>query len=144
MSDRYFVDTNILVYAHDRTTGAKHDRARELLEQLWESGEGVLSTQVLQELCVNLRRKAANPLPIEELRRLIREYSTWEVITNTPESVLKALDIEARYKTSFWDALILQAAEDAGASILYSEDLATGQEFGSIRVVNPLIDPVIV
>ena len=144
MSDRYFVDTNILVYAYDRTTGAKHARARALVEQLWESGEGVISTQVLQELCVNLRRKAANPLAIEELRQLMREYSAWEVITNTPESVLEALDIEARYKISFWDALIVQAAEDAGASILYSEDLATGQRYGSIRVVNPLIDPVIV
>ncbi len=140
MSVRFFVDTNILVYAHDRTAGVKHLRARSLLERLWESGEGALSTQVLQELCVNLRRKAASPLQIDEVRRLIREYSTWEVITNTPESVLKALDIEARYKTSFWDALILQAAEDVGASVLYSEDLATGQHYGSIQVVNPLID----
>jgi len=140
MSDKYFVDTNILVYAHDRTAGVKHRRARILLEQLWESGEGVLSTQVLQELCINLRRKTASPLPVEEVRRLIGEYSTWEVITNTPESVIKALDVEVRYKTSFWDALILQAADDASASIVYSEDLATGQKYGMIRVVNPLID----
>jgi len=142
MNDRCFVDTNILIYAHDRTTGAKHVRARILLEQLWDSGRGVLSTQVLQELCMNLRRKAGNPLPVEEVRQLIREYSTWKVITNTPESVLKALDIEMRYKTSFWDALILQAAADAGATVLYSEDLAAGQRYGSIQVVNPLIDPM--
>ena len=142
MSDKYFVDTNILVNAHDRSTGVKRQRAKMLLEQLWDSGKGVLSTQVLQELCINLRRKAGNPLPVEEVRRLIREYSTWEVVTNTPESVLRALDIEMRYKTSFWDALILQAAEDAGASILYSEDLAAGQRYGAIQVVNPLIDPV--
>jgi predicted nucleic acid-binding protein len=141
MSDKCFVDTNILVYAHDRSTGIKHQRAQILIEQLWNSGKGVLSTQVLQELCINLRRKAGNPLPLEEVRRLIREYSTWEVVTNTPESVLGALEIEARYKTSFWDALILQAAEDAGASILYSEDLAGGQRYGTIQVVNPLTDP---
>jgi predicted nucleic acid-binding protein len=140
MSDKCFVDTNILVYAHDRSTGVKHERAQRLLEQLWDSGKGVLSTQVLQELCINLRRKAGNPLPVEEVRRLIREYSTWEVVTNTPESVLDALEIEMRYKTSFWDALILQAAEFSGASILYSEDLATGQRYGSIQVVNPLLD----
>ena len=79
-------------------------------------------------------------MPIDEVRLLIREYSTWEVVTNTPESVLKALDIEMRYKTSFWDALILQAAEAAGASILYSEDLAAGQRYGAIQVVNPLVD----
>jgi len=138
-----FVDTNILVYVHDRSAGVKHRRAQSLVEQLWNSGKGVLSTQVLQELCINLRRKAGNPLPVEEVRLLIREYSTWEVITNTPESVLRALDIETRYKTSFWDALILQAAGDAGASVLYSEDLAAGQHYGAIQVVNPLIDVTI-
>ena len=141
MSDKCFVDTNILVYAHDRSTGIKHERARTLTEELWNSGKGVLSTQVLQELCINLRRKAANPMPMEEVRRLIREYSTWEIVTNTPGSVLGALEIETRYKTSFWDALIIQAAEEAGASILYSEDLAGGQHYGAIKVVNPLIEP---
>jgi predicted nucleic acid-binding protein len=139
MSDKCFVDTNILVYAHDRSAGVKHQRAQALLEQLWDSGQGVLSTQVLQELCINLRRKVSRPLPVEEVRLLIRDYSTWEVVTNTPESVLQALDIEARYKTSFWDALILQAAESSGVSVLYSEDLATGQHYGEIHVVNPLI-----
>jgi predicted nucleic acid-binding protein len=138
MSDKCFVDTNILVYAHDSSAGVKHQRAQMLLEQLWDSGQGVLSTQVLQELCINLRRKASQPLPVEEVRQLIRDYSTWEIVTNTAESVLQALDIEVRYKTSFWDALIFQAAESSGASILYSEDLATGQRYGTIQVVNPL------
>jgi predicted nucleic acid-binding protein len=142
MSDKCFVDTNILVYAHDRSAGIKHQRARLLLESVWDSGEGVLSTQVLQELCINLRRKVRHPLQFDEIRQLIRDYSSWEVITNTPESVLQALDIEARYKTSFWDALILQAAGSSGASILYSEDLATGQSYGAIRIVNPLLDPI--
>jgi len=114
-----------------------------LIEQLWDSGTGVLSTQVLQELCLNLRRKASNPLPTNEVRMLIGEYSTWEMVTNTPESVLRALDIEVRYKVSFWDALILQAAEHAGASILYSEDLSAGQRYGAVQVVNPLVDPVV-
>jgi len=141
MSDKCFVDTNILVYAHDRSMGIKHQRAQLLIEELWNAGSGVVSTQVLHELCINLRRKAGNSLPVEEVRRLIRDYSTWEVITNTPASVLGALEIETRYKTSFWDALILQAAEDAGVSILYSEDLASGQRYGAVRVVNPLIDP---
>ena len=62
------------------------------------------------------------------------------MVTNTPESALRALEVEMRYKTSFWDALILQAAEEAGASILYTEDLAAGQYCGGIQVVNPLID----
>ena len=141
MSDKCFVDTNILVYAHDCSAGLKYERAETLIETLWGSGRGVLSTQVLQELCINLRRKISKPLPIDEVRQIIRDYSTWEVIINTSESVLEALDIEARYKTSFWDALIVQAADSAGASVLYSEDLADGQRYGAMRVVNPLTMP---
>ena len=142
MSGKCFIDTNILVYAHDRSAGVKHERAQRLLEQLWDSGQGVLSTQVLQELCINLRSKISHHLPVDEVRRLIRDYAKWEVVTNTSESVLQALDIELRYKTSFWDALILQAAESSGASILYSEDLATGQRYRAVRVINPLIQPI--
>jgi predicted nucleic acid-binding protein len=138
MAQKYFIDTNILIYAHDRSTGAKHDRARQLIERLWTSGEGVLSTQVLQELCINLRRKIARPIPVEEVRRLIQDYMSWEIVVNTAESVIQAMEIEVRYKISFWDALVLHAAESAGAAILYSEDLSAGQSYGSIQVVNPL------
>jgi len=139
MANKYFVDTNILLYAHDLAAGQKHDRAQQIIERLWISGEGVLSTQVLQELCVNLQRKVANPLPMEEIRELVRDYLSWEVVVNTPESVIQALEIEIRYKASFWDALILQAAESSGAAVLYSEDLARNQSYGPIQVVNPLI-----
>lgn len=138
MSDKFFVDTNILVYAHDRAAGVKHERARSLIEKLWSSGGGVLSTQVLQELCVNLRRKAARPLSSDQTRRLIQDYLSWDIVINTPESVLEALVIEQRYNISFWDALIIQAAATSGAAVLYSEDLAAGQVYGSLRVVNPL------
>jgi predicted nucleic acid-binding protein len=140
MSDKYFVDTNILVYAHDRSAGEKHHRARALVEQLWHSGEGVLSTQVLQDLCVNLRRKSNRPLSSDEMIRLIEDYLSWEVVVNSPDSAVQALQLEARYKVSFWDALILHAAETAGAAVLYSEDLAAGQRYGSTRVINPLTD----
>jgi predicted nucleic acid-binding protein len=140
MADKYFVDTNILIYAHDRTTGVKHDRARVLIEKLWTSGQGVLSTQVLQELCVNLRRKVARPLGVDEIRRLVNDYMSWEIVVNSAEAVIQALEIEIRYKTSFWDALILQAAEQSGAAILYSEDLAPKQSYGTVRVVNPLVE----
>ncbi|MHB8218592.1 MAG: PIN domain-containing protein [Candidatus Sulfotelmatobacter sp.] len=138
MADKFFVDTNVLIYAHDRTTGVKHERARELVEKLWASGQGVLSTQVLQELCVNLRRKVARPLGVEEIRQLVSDYMSWEVVVNSPGAVIRALELEVRYKTSFWDALILQAAEQSGAAILYSEDLAAKQSYGTLRVVNPL------
>lgn len=139
MANKYFVDTNILIYAHDRSTGIKHERARQIIEGLWTTGQGVLSTQVLQELCINLRRKIARPLPVEEIRQLLQDYLSWEIVINAPEAVIQALEIEVRYKTSFWDALILQAAQQSGAAVLYSEDLAIGQSYGSIRVVNPLL-----
>lgn len=138
MSDKFFVDTNILVYAHDSTQGAKHERARALLQRLWESGDGVLSTQVLQEFCINLRRKSARPPSVEETRKLVEDYSTWDIVVNTAESVLQALDIESRYQVSFWDALIVQAATSSEATIIYSEDMADGQTYGAVRVVNPL------
>lgn len=138
MSDKCFVDTNILVYAHDLTQGVKHERARALVQKLWESGGGVLSTQVLQELCVSLRRKVVRPLSAEGTRKVIEDYSSWEVVVNTAESVLEALDLEGRYQISFWDALIIQAAESCGAEVLYSEDLADGQSYGAVRVMNPL------
>ena len=138
MSDKYFVDTNILVYAHDLKQGAKYERARALVQKLWESENGVLSTQVLQELCVSLRRKVARPLSAEGTRKVIEDYSSWEIVVNTAESVMMALDIEGRYGISFWDALIVQAAGSCGAEVLYSEDLADGQSYGEVRVINPL------
>lgn len=139
MAEKYFVDTNILIYAHDRSTGIKHERAKQLIERLWTGGQGVLSTQVLQEFCVNLRRKATPPVPADELRRLIQDYLSWEVVVNDSESIIQALEIEKRYQTSFWDALILNAAEKSGAAILYSEDLAAGQRYGAVEVINPLL-----
>ena len=138
MNDKAFVDTNILVYAHDLISGAKNERARALIERLWRAGGGVLSTQVLQELCVNLRRKAVKPLTIEETRSLIEDYSEWEIVVNTQNSVIEALAIETRFQISFWDALIVHAAERSGAAILYSEDFSDGQTYGSVRVINPL------
>jgi predicted nucleic acid-binding protein len=137
MNDKAFLDTNILVYAHEPGTAIKHERARALTEKLWHTGGGVLSTQVLQELCVSLRRRTKEPWTVEEIRTLILDYMDWEIVVNTPESVIEALSIEARYQISFWDALIIQAAESSGAAILYSEDLSDGQNYGSVRVVNP-------
>ncbi len=137
MSDKIFLDTNILVYAHEPSTGAKHTRASALVEELWETGNGVLSTQVLQELCVSLRRRTAIPWTADETRSLILNYIDWQIVVNTPDSVVESLAIETRYQISFWDALILHAAERSGAAILYSEDLSEGQIYGSVRVVNP-------
>jgi predicted nucleic acid-binding protein len=128
------------MYAHDSSAGAKHTRARAAVEELWRARSGVVSTQVLQELCVNLRRKAGRPVDLKTAREIITDYLAWKVHVNTGESVLEALELEKRHRISFWDALIIQAAEASGATVLYSEDLAHGQEYGAVRVVNPLVE----
>ena len=138
MSDRYFVDTNILMYAHDKAAGEKHERAKTLVEELWHDRTGVVSTQVLQELSVNLRKKARRPLDVKATREIVADYLAWQVVVNGGESILEALDLEARYQISFWDALVVQAAQASCADVLYSEDLSDGQVYGSVRVVNPL------
>jgi predicted nucleic acid-binding protein len=139
MSDKYFVDTNILMYAHDTSAGAKHERAKALVEELWRDRTGVVSTQVLQELSVNLRRKVGRPVDIKATREIVADYLTWQVVVNGGESILEALDLEARFQISFWDALVLQAAHAAGAGTLYSEDLSDKQQYGPVRVINPLL-----
>jgi predicted nucleic acid-binding protein len=138
MSDKYFVDTNILVYAHDTSAGAKHERAKALVEDLWRQRSGIVSTQVLQELCVNIRRKAGHPVDLRTAREIVADYLSWDVVTNTGESILDALQLEEHYHISFWDALVVQAAEASGAAVLYSEDLSDGQTYRGVRVVNPL------
>jgi predicted nucleic acid-binding protein len=137
MSDRVFVDTNVLVYAHDVSTGAKHEKARLLVERLWQDRIGAVSTQVLQELYVSLRRKAGRPLASEEARALVADYLRWDVVVNSGESILDAIALEQRYGISFWDALVVQSARACGAEVLYSEDLGDGQLYDSVRVVSP-------
>jgi predicted nucleic acid-binding protein len=138
MSAKCFVDTNILFYAQDKSAGLKHERAAKIVADLWQSATGVLSTQVLQEFCVAVRRVDRNRA-IEDLRQWVERYSEWETIVHTSESIRDALNLESRYQVSFWDALIIRAAQVSRAEVLYTEDLNDGQVFGSVRVVNPLI-----
>lgn len=120
----------------DRQAGSKHERAKDLIAGLWTSRQGVLSTQVLQEFCVNVQRKAQ--VSAENMRSMVQDFLKWQVVVNTGESVLGALEIEAKHQLSFWDSLIVYAAQVAKAEILYSEDFNDGQIYGSVRVVNPL------
>ena len=139
MSDRVFVDTNVIVYGHDRASGKKFERAVSLIESLWETGDGVLSTQVLQETYVNLRRKLAVPMTATEARAVVNDFLSWTVVVTDGASILGAIEREERYPLSFWDALIIQAASEAGATIVYSEDLNAGQSYGNVRVDNPFL-----
>jgi len=139
MSAKYFVDTNVIVYSMDRGAGDKHARALQVIEELWNSREGVISTQVLQEAIIYLRRQVGNRMTARETREALSGFFEWEVFVNTEETILKALEMEEPYQLSFWDALILQAAEGSGARILYSEDLPHGQSYGAVRVLNPFL-----
>jgi predicted nucleic acid-binding protein len=97
----------------------------------------VISTQVLQELVACLRKKVARLLDATKIRKIVAELQDWEVVVNDSESVLRALELEVRYKISFWDGLIIEAAQSSGAKILFSEDLNDRQMYGSVRVINP-------
>ena len=132
-----FVDTNILVYAYDRGSGAKHQRARERLETLWRERSGTLSIQVLQEFYVNIRRKALQPVSIDQARSLISDYMAWNPVTNDGSLLMQALECEARYKVSFWDSMILAAAQQSGAGILLSEDFSHDRAYGDVLARNP-------
>lgn len=137
MSGRAFVDTNILVYAHDTGAGDRHAAARALVRRLWLERCGVVSTQVIQEFYVNVRRKARNPIATGEARRLVEDFLRWEVVVNRGDSILGALDLEQRYQVSFWDALIIQAAKTADVEVLYTEDLSHGQRYDTVEAENP-------
>lgn len=132
-----FVDTNILLYAEDRDAKSKHGRARDLVLELWDKREGVISVQVLQEFYVNATRKLKKPLSTAKAREIVEEYLTWTVVENTGVLLTAAIRLQTKAQLSFWDAMIVQAAIQAGCERLYSEDLTHGQRFGSLAVVNP-------
>jgi len=131
-----FVDTNILVYAYDKTAGAKHLRAVTLLADLWQSRRGCISIQVLQEFYVVGRRTLVG-LRAPDLRAILRDLSEWSLHTPTVTDVLDAAELQERMQVSFWDAMILQSAMTLGCRIIWSEDLNPGQQYGSVRLLNP-------
>jgi len=134
---RTFVDTNIVLYGYDQREPEKSAIAREILSDLWRSREGLLSTQVLQELYVNLTRKLRVVVPRSTARALVGRYGRWPVHTITTGDVLEAADLEERHSLSFWDALIVVAAIRSGAERILSEDLQHDRTIGGVRIENP-------
>ncbi len=135
--DKLFVDTNIIIYAYDITAGNKHKIAADILGDLWNSGLGVVSTQVLQEFFVNVVRKIPRPVDIKLAKDIIRDFLKWNVVINNGESILDAIDICERYGYSFWDSMIIEAAIKGGAKFLISEDLQDGRMINGITIRNP-------
>lgn len=132
-----FVDTNLLVYAHDRAAGKKHTQALGLVRELWESGRGSLSIQVLQEFYVVVTRKVPQPLASETAAQVIADLRAWRVHRPGVDDVLGAISLQVRHQLTFWDAMLLQSASQLGCEVLWSEDLHSGQEYQGVRVVNP-------
>jgi len=137
--NKSFVDTNIIVYAYDITAGEKHHLAKAVIMDLWRSGRGIVSTQILQELYVTLTRKIPHPLQTAQAKEIIEDTLTWDVVVNDGESILQAIALEVQEKLSFWDALVVAAAARGGAEILLSEDLPAGRTIAGVRIVNPLL-----
>jgi predicted nucleic acid-binding protein len=116
----------------------KRERAIEALRRLWDSGAGRLSPPVLQEFYVNATQKLKAPVTRSTAREVVGAYGTWIRELTTADTITRASDIAELAQLSFWDALILAAAEQVNAAELYSEDLNENQVIAGIRIVNPL------
>ncbi len=135
--DKTFIDTNIIIYAYDVTAGEKHKTAGIILADLWNSGLGVISTQVLQEFFVNVVQKIPKPIDKRQAQKIVRDFLKWHVVVNTGDSIIEAIDICLKYEYSFWDSMIIEAAIKGDAAILISEDLQDGQVVDGVTIKNP-------
>ena len=135
MSGKEFVDTNILVYAFDRTAGDKREKAKTLLTRLWSERTGCLSLQVIQEFYVTSAKKLA--MPAADALTQIERFGKWTVHRPALDDVLLAIQLHRAKKIAFWDALILRSAMAAGCSVLWTEDLTAGQRWDDLVVRNP-------
>jgi predicted nucleic acid-binding protein len=137
MSAKTFVDSNVLIYAHDSDAGSRHVQASAALADLWADGTGVLSTQVLQEFYVNVTQKVRVPLSRSVAREVVRDYASWVESLITAGTVVRASEISEVWQLSFWDAMIVATAEQCRADRLLTEDLTHGSRIAGIEVVNP-------
>jgi predicted nucleic acid-binding protein len=134
-----FIDTNIIVYAYDADAGDKHIKARNILRECWEAESGIISTQVLQEFYVAITnvKKMTQPISSLAARDVIQTYHAWTVYRPAVEDILAASELSERYRYSFWDSLIIIAAQMSGVTTLFSEDMQHGQQIGSVKIINP-------
>lgn len=137
MSAKIFVDTNILVYAFDNNEKEKQKIAQKVLREKGEIGEIALSTQVLQEFFVIVTRKLKEPLPINDASKTVQLFSAYPLVQVSPKLILNAIKRHRDDSFSFWDALIVEAALQAGSDILLSEDMQDGRQIGRLSIKNP-------
>ena len=136
---KFFVDTNLLVYAYDSSAGKKWKTSLEVLSLLWTHHTGVISTQVIQELFVSLTQKVKNPIHPEMAKEIISDLVQWPLVVNDGRNILRAIDLQIKYHLSFWDSLILQAAITSKSEFLLSEDFQDGRVIESVTIVNPFL-----
>lgn len=134
---RQFVDTNVLVYAHDASAGAKHARAQALLADLWAQGQGCLSIQVLQEFYVTITAKVRRPLDPETARQRVEDLGYWTIHSPTADDVVAAIRLQQSARLSFWDAMVVVSAQRLECQTLWSEDLQPGQVIAGVTIANP-------
>lgn len=132
-----FVDTNVLVYAHDVSAGDKCSLAGDLLERLITERAGAVSVQVLLELFVTVTRKVNRPLSWEQAKEIVVDLASWNVHAPRSDDVIEAIEIGGRYNIAIWDATIVQSAVGVGASVIWTEDLNHGQLYEGIEARNP-------
>ena len=132
-----FVDTNVLLYAVDDKDLAKRDRARQWLAACWKHRCGRLSTQVLNEFYVNVRRKFPSAVSAGDARADIRRYQLWRPWAIDHPTVETAWAVETRYGINYWDALMVAAAQQQGCTLMLTEDLQHDQDIDGVRIVNP-------
>ncbi len=137
MSDKVFFDSNILIYAYDTRDLNKQNQAQALLLQATQSQTAVLSAQVLGEFFVVVTRKIPQPMTSLEAGEVIAQLGSWEVVPLNFSLVQRAIATQHKYGTSYWDSLIISAAERAGCGRILSEDLNSGQLYHGIEVQNP-------
>jgi predicted nucleic acid-binding protein len=130
-----FVDTNILIYAHDSSAGKKHHESTQLLTRLFEDGSGALSIQVLAEFYAAATRKLG--MASQEAEDVLADLGGWTIHRPNHADLIHAARLERRYKIAWWDALIVTSAMELGCRALWSEDLGDGQRYGSVTVRNP-------
>lgn len=135
MLTRSFIDTNVLIYAEAGDAPAKQQLALTLLKQLYESAQGVLSTQVLQEYC-NVALKKLK-LPAQHVRAQLELYEQFEIVQVSPAIIHAGLDLHQTRSIGFFDAIIMASAHAAGCAVVYSEDLNAGEVMAGVRIVNP-------
>jgi predicted nucleic acid-binding protein len=137
MTGKGFVDTNVLVYAHDSTAGEKHRRAVSLVTELWENGSGCLSLPVLQDFYMTVTQKVPTPMEAGRAVQIMRDLAIWTVHEPGIDDVIAAVEMQLRYGISFRDAMILRSAVRLGCETVWSEDLNPGQVYDGVRVQNP-------